>query len=650
MRLKYLNLTFFIAFYSFWCNAAETNPSIDTTSSKYKLWEALKIDTLPYHVSHKNVSKQAESSFLRLIAANGIDSTGIRNLYLRAYYDNLLAKNDQLLDFFEQNLNEFPAYRSELLGHFGLRRILSCYNTPSDSCTSIVKWGIQYLKEAADKSTVMPKGQWQWLYKRFQKDLPYSNFDDQIKIQATPSVFSQKNWEGAIINFHRTPGSKNLLISDGSRFPLQILEWDTLTSTWLDVTSLTGLDSFPGGYRLYAGDINNDQYEDLIILRSASTRMSPAKLFPSILINQKDGTFKDIALETGLNAIIKPQCACVADINQDGLMDIFFGNLRDQSIFLVQNEDGSFTDKRNSFGMDEFRNNIQDCAFFDANGDGYVDVLLSGYNSDNKLYLQSFTQTGRRYFDNKTNEYGLSALTYGGAIIPVPTSDAPTGHLFLSEVSERYDILPNILNQLDSVQKDTSLYLIPKKDQLELQTLPKELSVYKTGVTIQTLDGPVIIYSGGKLTETILPYFSYRVGDSTIKVAYNEGLPIYAHSTTVIESDGQPVIIFRGGGDYPAMQSGTAFVEYRPDSAGRYHKIFDIQQKKIGERVAYTIESPAGEKIERALIVGIRDSRGHYAMQEWIWLPEGYQLLKNDLQEIRKGEGSKKKKSKKNKS
>lgn len=635
----------------------------DTTTAVYRLWEAIEIDTFVYHVAHDNTKKLAMSSLLKLIALgvnNQPSSLDIRQHYARAYVDNFLANQDTVLDFLEKNVEEqFPSLLIDLNGHIGLRRYLSCYNQPTDSCQSIRLWGLSYIQEAAKTSELMPKEQWQWLANSIEEKLPYERFDDQLKlVDIDLDAISKPDWEGAIISFSRKPGQQNLLYTNGSRFPLKILEWNSSTQQWDDSTAATGLANYPGGYRLYAGDINNDGHEDLIVLRSASSRRSPARLFPSVFINQGDGTFEDITLELGLDTLNKPQCACIGDYNGDGHNDLYFGGLKDESKMLLQNADSTFTDKRYVYGMDEFAENVQDCIFFDFNQDGKKDLLLSMHVFDNKLYIQGLTNDGKYiYFGDQAEAYQLSQPTFGGTILSGPTDTESEGVLFLSDISERYDVLPYILSSNDSIVKDTSYYLTVIDGQLHKKLLPKELSLYRAGVWVSTFDGMRLLYSGGKTPESILPYFEYNSKTNEVKVAYNDELPIYVSSAAVIEQDGQPVILFKGGGDYPMMKSTVRAVSYRPDTNGSYHKIFNFEEEKIASVIDFHILDDDGQAFLRSMVVQAKDSRGDHAMQEWIWLPKGYQILKGyeslpqqlsnkELKKILKKERKKKRRSK----
>ena len=638
MKIYFSVLFFCYSLFVFKVRAADNTiilPS-DTGTAAYRLWRAISIDTLPYHISHDNTEKLAISSFLTLLASNGKDTTHrptldeIRFLYARAYYHNLLAQKDSILNFFEQNIPEqYPGLLKDLNGHFGLRRYLSCYNDPSDSCQAIQRWGLSFIQKAADSSTLMPREQWAWLAKSIEHQLPYQSFLPRLEkvLYPAPTAITGKDWEGAVLSFSRLPGKKNLLYSDGSRFPLKVLEWDESKNDWIDQTDESGLSNYPGGYRLYSADINADGFQDLIILRSASSRMSPAKLFPSVLLNDGKGKFQDISLKIGLDKMVFPQCACVGDINHDGLPDMYFGGLRDQSLFLVQNPDGSFTNNQRIYGLNEFRQDVQDCAFTDWDQDGKTDLILSLSKSNNKILIQDETDdTHRTYFDNRTEKYDMGSPTYGGAILNSPWKSNPESILFLSNISERYDILPYILAQTDTVIRDSSFLIIPSADKIQKTNLPKELALYRAGVWVNTWDGGNLVYSGGKTTESIMPYFEYRLGDTTVQIAQNQDLPIYVNSATIIEQNGLPIILFKGGGDYPIMKSTIRQLYYRPDTTGSYHRIFHLDQVHLGDIIRYQIIDKKGHPFDRSLLVQANDSRGNHAMQEWIWLPAGYTI------------------------
>lgn len=68
----------------------------------------------------------------------------------------------------------------------------------------------------------------------------------------------------------------------------------------------------------------------------------------------------------------------VADINQDGLQDIFIGGGKKQaSALLVQDEEGAFSPQQNILFEADATNEDVAQVFFDANGDGWTDLLVA---------------------------------------------------------------------------------------------------------------------------------------------------------------------------------------------------------------------------------------------------------------------------------
>src|SRR5260370_37900425 len=78
---------------------------------------------------------------------------------------------------------------------------------------------------------------------------------------------------------------------------------------------------------LVAIDVNDDGWTDLFVARDASPNL--------LLLNQKDGTFKDIGLEAGVaySLLGKERAGMgvdAADINGDGLPDFVVTNFTDE--------------------------------------------------------------------------------------------------------------------------------------------------------------------------------------------------------------------------------------------------------------------------------------------------------------------------------
>ncbi len=100
---------------------------------------------------------------------------------------------------------------------------------------------------------------------------------------------------------------------------------------------------------------------------------------PNLLRNLRDGSFKDVANEAGLNVDGNWSCLAVGDFNKDGFVDFFFGKgggwSSDQAIgkFAVSDSGRKFTIKDAPTGTE----NSTASQFLDYDNDGLLDLIVS---------------------------------------------------------------------------------------------------------------------------------------------------------------------------------------------------------------------------------------------------------------------------------
>lgn len=159
--------------------------------------------------------------------------------------------------------------------------------------------------------------------------------------------------------------------------------------TFSERTAQAGLSGQLGGLNIVQADYNNDGCADILVLRGG-WQLAQRK---SLLRNNCNGTFTDVTAGSGLaEPATATQTAVWADINNDGLLDLFVGTENGPMQLFLNNSDGTFKDISHSAGVDRtvFAKGV---AAADYDGDGYVDLYLSNFNGFNLLFRNNHDQT-----------------------------------------------------------------------------------------------------------------------------------------------------------------------------------------------------------------------------------------------------------------
>jgi hypothetical protein len=161
-------------------------------------------------------------------------------------------------------------------------------------------------------------------------------------------------------------GGKNLLYRNNGN------------GTFTDVSEKAGLWGALGTYALgvAVADFDNDGWPDIYVANDSTSA--------TLYVNQKDGTFKDQAIEAGVaySPDGKPQAGMgvsAGDYNRDGLLDIVKTNFAGDTDSLYMNlGEGSFDDRTYQAGLGiNTRLLGWGVGFFDMDNDGWLDILVA---------------------------------------------------------------------------------------------------------------------------------------------------------------------------------------------------------------------------------------------------------------------------------
>jgi tetratricopeptide (TPR) repeat protein len=159
--------------------------------------------------------------------------------------------------------------------------------------------------------------------------------------------------------------------------------------TFTDHSQQAGLMDQLGGLNMIQTDYNNDGCIDILVLRGGWE----IPMRKSLLRGNCDGTFTDVTVAAALaEPATATQTAVWADINNDGLLDLFVGNENGPAQLFLNKGDGTFVDIARSAGVDKvaFAKAVVSA---DYDNDGWPDFYVSNYAGNNFLYHNNHNNT-----------------------------------------------------------------------------------------------------------------------------------------------------------------------------------------------------------------------------------------------------------------
>lgn len=181
--------------------------------------------------------------------------------------------------------------------------------------------------------------------------------------------------------------------------------------TFTDLSITSGLKHFTGGLNIMQTDYNNDGLKDIFVLRGA-WKEKFGKEPNSLLKNNGDGTFTDVTKKSGLLSFHPTQTATWADFNNDGWLDVFIGNettsnddLNPCELF-INNKNGTFTEVAAAAGV-AIVAFVKGVTSGDYDNDGLTDLFVSTLNGRKILLKNEGVKGNTVVFTDVTAKAGL---------------------------------------------------------------------------------------------------------------------------------------------------------------------------------------------------------------------------------------------------
>ena len=238
----------------------------------------------------------------------------------------------------------------------------------------------------------------------------YLKFD--LETAPEPGKGANCTWKGIPVNCgpKGLPTDSNLLYHNNGN------------GTFADVSDKSGVAKVQGRYSMTAitTDFNNDGWPDIYVACDSTAS--------TLYRNNRDGTFTDVALESGTayNEDGQAQAGmgvAIGDYNADGLLDIFKTHFADDLPMLYKNSGREFfEDASRAAGFDHTRYVEWGTGFADFDNDGWPDIMIATGNvyPEVEKFFKEYPNRGPRLvyqnlgngrFKEVTAQSGPGALT-----------------------------------------------------------------------------------------------------------------------------------------------------------------------------------------------------------------------------------------------
>ncbi len=145
-----------------------------------------------------------------------------------------------------------------------------------------------------------------------------------------------------------------------------------------DITAIAGVGTNATSEGTASADFDNDGDIDIYVANNGSGDI--------LYQNNSDGTFTDISIAAGISNPGASLGISFGDLDNDGWLDIFVVNAGNANVLYHNNGDGTFSDISVSAGIEDPSGEAQGTAFGDIDNDGDLDIFVTNFNLQNRLY------------------------------------------------------------------------------------------------------------------------------------------------------------------------------------------------------------------------------------------------------------------------
>jgi len=217
---------------------------------------------------------------------------------------------------------------------------------------------------------------------------------------------------GCIVDDFNNDGYPDIVLSSWSLTEPMKYYRNNGDGTFTDLSDSSGLGYLTGGLMMMQTDYNNDGFKDIFVLRGG-WKGKFGKTPNSLLRNNGDGTFTDVTKESGLLSYHPTQTATWADFNNDGWLDVFIGNETTPGEeahpceLYINNKNGTFTEMAAKAGC-AITAFVKGVTSGDYNNDGLPDIFISTLNGNKILLKNESVKNGAIKFEDVSEQAGLT--------------------------------------------------------------------------------------------------------------------------------------------------------------------------------------------------------------------------------------------------